>query len=102
MRKGFRKDDFIIAVLNFQPGTYHGFKIGVPFAGTYQEVFNSDETRFGGSGQVNGSGTIASQQGQYHGQEQFIEITVPPVGGVLLAPVSIDDESTANSSIEEV
>lgn len=102
MRKGKEEKDFVIAVLNFQPDTYHDFKIGVPFAGVYKEVFNSDEKRFGGSGQINGGKELTSQQGQYHGQEQFIALTVPPVGGVLLAAVSIEAEETVKVTHKEV
>lgn len=84
-RQGEKEDDCAIILLNFLPDTYRDFKIGVPKSGLYQELFSSDEKRFGGSGHTNPK-PLKSKRGIYHGQDQYIEITVPPIGGVVLAP----------------
>lgn len=83
-RQGEEPEDFTLILLNFQPDTYRKFKMGVPAAGSYREIFNSDEPKFGGSGHINGE-LLKSKKGQYHGQEQYIEVTVPPIGGMILA-----------------
>ena len=40
----------IIAVCNFTPVRRENYRIGVPFAGTYEVLLNSDDECFGGSG----------------------------------------------------
>lgn len=82
-RQAEEEEDFTLILLNFQPDTYHKFKMGVPVSGSYREIFNSDEPKFGGSGHTNGK-LLKSQEGQYHGQDQYIEVTVPPIGGMIL------------------
>lgn len=77
-------DDFTVILLNFQPHTYQDFKIGVPEHGTYLEIFNSDQQDFGGSGHTNPN-PLTSKKGMYHGQEQYIEIVVPPIGATVFA-----------------
>ena len=81
----------MVILLNFQPDTYREFKIGVPQPGIYQEIFNSDEEKFGGSGQLNPE-PIKSKKGSYHGQEQYIQITVPPVGGTIFSLYEKENE----------
>lgn len=90
-RQGKAPDDFAVILLNFQPDTYREFKIGVPQPGIYQEIFNSDEEKFGGSGQLNPE-PIKSKKGSYHGQEQYIQITVPPVGGTIFSLYEKENE----------
>ena len=50
-----KNGDEIVSVCNFQPIRRDEYCIGVPKYGLYDEVFNSDEERFGGSGVVNGN-----------------------------------------------
>ena len=80
-----KEDDFTIILLNFQPDTYKEYKIGVPAAGAYREIFNSDREEFGGSNHINPR-PLKTKKGVYHGQEQYIEIIVPPIGAVIFAP----------------
>ena len=68
----------IIVVCNFQPMLRENYSIGVPFDGTYSEVFNTDDTRFGGSGITNGT-AIVSDRIPMHGFEQSISLTLPPM-----------------------
>ena len=41
--------DTLIFICNFTPNTYNNFKLGVPIQGIYREIFNSDDTKYGGS-----------------------------------------------------
>ena len=40
-------------VCNFDTVAHDKFKVGVPFAGRYKEILNSDAKEFGGLGRVN-------------------------------------------------
>lgn len=73
-----------VVVLNFQPESYFHFRLGVPKAGAYREIFNSDELRFGGSGQHYNPLPLTAEKVPANGMEHSIEVTVPPLGGVIL------------------
>lgn len=90
-RQGKKEEDFAVIFLNFQPDTYKKFKIGVPMPGIYREIFSSDQKEFGGSGHLNPE-PLKTKKGEYHGQEQYIEITVPPIGGMIFTPCLISKE----------
>jgi 1,4-alpha-glucan branching enzyme len=66
----------IIAVCNFLPVQRDNYCIGVPYAGTYEEIFSSDAKEFGGSGITNGK-SIKSIPEPMHGFEQRISLTLP-------------------------
>lgn len=53
LRKTDNMKDTILAVFNFSDETFESYKVGVPFAGRYKEIFNSDSISFGGNGFVN-------------------------------------------------
>ena len=75
--------DFTVMVVNFTPVPRPGYRIGVPEAGWYREVLNSDATIYGGSNMGN-SGGVPTDPIPDHGYEQSISLTVPPLGFVLL------------------
>ena len=76
------KDEFIIVLLNFQPYSYNHYRIGVPRAGVYQEIFNTDQENFGGLGNVNFQ-AIISEAIPWHRQENSLTCTIPSLGGVI-------------------
>ena len=51
-----RRGDYVVAVMNFTPVPREGYRIGVPDAGTYVELINSDADVYGGSNVGNGGG----------------------------------------------
>ena len=67
----------IIAVCNFVPVRREDYKIGVPYAGTYVKVFDSDSPEFGGSGAA--LAKVESDAFGMHGFEQSIALTLPPL-----------------------
>jgi len=67
----------IIAVCNFVPVMREDYKIGVPYAGTYVKVFDSDAPEFGGSGSA--PERVESAEFGMHGFEQSIALTLPPL-----------------------
>lgn len=83
MRKGKKTNDTLIIAINFQPIPQVNYRVGVPKAGTYEEIWNSDEPRFGGTGGRTES-LIFSEKTPFHQQEQSIEITLPPLSVLIL------------------
>lgn len=62
VRNGKKQGDMLLFICNFTPMVYYDFMVGVPYEGEYVEVFNTDEERFGGSGQVMGDVTLVSEK----------------------------------------
>ena len=84
MRKGKNPKDFVIAVINFTPVVYYDYKVGVPYPGTYQEVFNSDDKKYWGSNQVMKESELVSKNEKWHNKNYHINIKVPPLGAVFI------------------
>ena len=78
-----KNGDEIVSVCNFQPIRRDEYCIGVPKYGLYDEVFNSDEERFGGSGVVNGH-NIKTEVMKIHGFDQGLSLTLPPLSVIYL------------------
>ncbi|WP_432485666.1 1,4-alpha-glucan branching protein GlgB [Kineococcus esterisolvens] len=73
----------LVAVVNFSGGPYEDFRIGMPSAGRWKELLNTDAERFGGSGVVN-PGTIVADGPAWNGRQQSAALRVPPLGAVWL------------------
>ena len=76
-----RDGAFVVAVCNFTPVVRHGYRLGVPAAGAYREIINTDSAVYGGSGV--GNGVVASEGHGHHGQAQSLVVSVPPLGTVM-------------------
>ena len=68
----------IVVVVNFSPEEQQEYRIGVPITGTYEEIFTSDKTEFGGSGMANGK--LKTENKPMHGQDQSIVLKIPRFG----------------------
>jgi 1,4-alpha-glucan branching enzyme len=80
----FGEERFVVVVLNFTPVPRHHYRIGVPHGGPYRELFNSDSSYYGGSNVGNG---VVSAQPLAYGEQPFsLELTLPPLGALILAP----------------
>ncbi len=77
--------DFIVAALNFTPVPRDGYRIGVPVAGPYRELLNSDAALYGGSNMGN-AGIAATEPIASHGHAQSLKLTLPPLGCLILTP----------------
>ena len=75
--------DFIAMVFNFTPVPRADYRIGVPEAGWYAEILNSDASFYGG-GNVGNGGGVTSEPVAAHGFGQSLRITVPPLGCLFL------------------
>ncbi len=73
----------LVVLLNFLPQKRENFLLAVPDDGIYEEVFNSDEERYGGSGCVN-RGKYKTVPCMLRGYTRAVSITVPPMGALIL------------------
>jgi 1,4-alpha-glucan branching enzyme len=87
IRKGRNEGDFLVVVCNFTPVVRYGYHIGVPDAQAYQEVLNSDAAVYGGSN-VGNLGRVEVEHVGSHGRAKSISLAVPPLGVVILKPVT--------------
>lgn len=78
--------ELAIIALNFTPVPRHRYRIGLPYAGKYREIFNSDSALYGGSNVGNGLGIVAEDT-PWMGQAHSAEIDLPPLAGIILVPV---------------
>ena len=83
IRRAKSADDFVVAVLNFTPVPRESYRIGVPAAGTFTEIVNSDASYYGG-GNVGNGGSVATEPIAAHGYLQSINLRLPPLGFLLL------------------
>ena len=86
LRRAKNPNNYLVVVCNFTPNTPHNFWVGVPEDAEYREIFNSDSCYYGGSGQISNQ-SVFSQPVPCQGFAHHIEITLPPLGVVVLKPV---------------
>lgn len=78
LRKGDSPDDTMLVVCNFTPVVHEHYRLGVPQSGDWVQVFNSDDSRYGGSNQHN-EGVLSSVPEPFHGQQYSITLKIPPM-----------------------
>jgi 1,4-alpha-glucan branching enzyme len=78
-RNSDRKEDQLIVICNFTPEVRHNYRFGVAVRGIWKEIFNSDDTKYGGSGLLNKS-NLSTSPVKYQGREYSISISLPPLG----------------------
>ncbi|MDH3212732.1 MAG: 1,4-alpha-glucan branching protein GlgB [Myxococcales bacterium] len=82
LRKGRSTPDVLVVACNFTPVLRHGYRVGVPRAGHWRELLNSDAPLYAGSGQGN-LGGVRSAPVARHGHPQSIVVTLPPLAIVV-------------------
>jgi 1,4-alpha-glucan branching enzyme len=82
LRTGDVGDPPIMVIANFTPVPREGYRVGVPKAGYWREILNSDAAIYGGSGVGNRGGMHTDGQ-SWHGYDQSLVVTVPPLGIVV-------------------
>jgi 1,4-alpha-glucan branching enzyme len=74
----------LACVVNFSGGPHHEYQLGLPLAGQWSEVVNTDAETYGGSGVGNLGGVTAVEEPR-HAMPCSVTMTVPPLGAVWLA-----------------
>ena len=86
IRKGKEAGDYLIVVCNFTPVVRKNYRIGVPENCRYQEIFNSDDVNYWGSG-VKNDGIRQAQQQNWNERPYSIELTLPALSTIVIKPV---------------
>jgi 1,4-alpha-glucan branching enzyme len=71
----------MIGIFNFTPVPKTGYRVGVPRFAIYEEVFNSDLKKYGGSGIIN-EGELHPTQESWNEMKYSIMIDIPPLSAV--------------------
>jgi 1,4-alpha-glucan branching enzyme len=75
--------DVVVVACNFTPVPRHGYRVGVPRAGHWREVLNTDAAVYGG-GEHGNLGGVATTPVPCHGREQSLDLYLPPLSVVVL------------------
>lgn len=82
LRKGKEPAERCVVIVNFTPQVLHDYRLRVPFAGRWREIFNSDAEIYGGSN-VGNSGAVSTVAMR---DSQEIHVVVPPLAAVFFVP----------------
>ncbi len=89
-------DEKLVVVCNFTPIVHSDYRIGVPFKSDCQEIYNSDDKKYWGSGVSNGK--VKTEKTPCHNREKSISIALPPLGVCVFKEVKKGKEKAAKSS----
>ncbi|MFJ7141530.1 MAG: 1,4-alpha-glucan branching protein GlgB [Pseudomonas protegens] len=78
----------LLVVANFTPVPRQAYRIGVPLAGRWSELLNSDSQLYAGSNYGNGGEAFSEEQGS-HGQALSLVLNLPPLAVLILRPDSL-------------
>ena len=78
VRKGKKESDTLLIICNFTPMEHKAYKLATQSGGRWQEIFSSDNSRYGGEGRNNKT-VKQAKKAECDGQEHYISVTVPPL-----------------------
>ena len=83
VRRSLDGRTLMLVVCNFTPVVRHGWRVGVPRAGRWREVLNSDSHHYGGSNVGTPFGMADAQPVGHDGRGDSIVIELPPLATVM-------------------
>jgi 1,4-alpha-glucan branching enzyme len=89
VRKGRSTDVIILVVCNFTPLPRFNYRVGVPRAGFWEEILNTDSKDYGGTGHGNLGGVEASPI-PFHGRPHSLNLILPPLGAAFFKSLGHD------------
>jgi 1,4-alpha-glucan branching enzyme len=81
LRRAGPDDPLLLVVLNFTPIPRHGYRVGVPRGGVWEELLNSDAALYGGAGFGN-LGAVEAAPVSMHGRPFTLVLTLPPLSAL--------------------
>ena len=94
------EDGPIVCAFNFSGAPHEGYRLGLPFAGDWDEIVNTDASVFGGSG-VGNLGRIRAEDRPWGGRSASAAVTLPPLGAVFFRPAASAPEAPAGPEPRE-
>lgn len=88
IRQGKRKHQFVVAAFNFVPVERKDYRIGVPYAGEYELLINTEDKTFGGTWTKLETKFVADKT-PFHGQPASFILTLPAMGALLIRPTKL-------------
>jgi 1,4-alpha-glucan branching enzyme len=96
IRRASNPDDFLVFIFNLTPVPRGPYRIGVPRGGFYQELLNTDSAHYDGTGMGN-LGGIEAEAVPFHLRHFSIEMTIPPLCGLVFKPEADADIDAASN-----
>jgi len=87
LRRGKKDGQVLLAVFNCTPVPRYDYRLGVPLAGRWNEVLNTDAPEFGGSG-IGNLGGASTEDVRCHDRPASLRLTLPPLGALYLVPAA--------------
>jgi 1,4-alpha-glucan branching enzyme len=84
--------DVLVAGINFAGTPHHDFRLGLPLAGRWDEVLNTDAEGYGGSG-VGNLGSVEAVPESWHAQPASATVSLPPLGAIWLRPAAVGPDA---------
>jgi 1,4-alpha-glucan branching enzyme len=84
-RFGPDADDVVVCVANFNALPHEAYRLGLPRAGRWRELVNTDAETYGGSG-VGNLGEVEAANQPWQGQPASARLRIPPLGTLWLTP----------------
>ncbi|MGM1064982.1 1,4-alpha-glucan branching protein GlgB, partial [Saccharothrix sp. Mg75] len=91
----------LACVANFSGQPHHDYRVGLPAAGRWREVVNTDSAVYGGSG-VGNLGVVEAEERPWHGRPASAVLQLPPSGVLWLTPEQPVAGETAAMALSEV
>ena len=85
LRRARKPKDILLVAINYTPVPRHNYRVGVPLAGKWRELLNSDAKTYWGSGQGN-LGAIDASPLPFGRWLRSLTLTLPPLGAIILQP----------------
>jgi 1,4-alpha-glucan branching enzyme len=90
----------LVCIVNFAGVPDEDYRVGLPRAGRWREILNTDAEGYGGSG-VGNLGGIEAEEVPWHGRPYSASLRVPPLGAVWLVPEDDENPSVTTLSSRE-
>ena len=91
-RKTEKPEETLLFVCNFAPVEHEKFRLGVPFAGKYKEILNSDAKQFGGSGMTNPRVKMSKKE-EWDTRKNSIAINLAPMSVAIFSCTPYEEET---------
>ena len=75
--------EIVVCVFNFSAVPQHGYRIGVPSPGHYEEILNTDSETYGG-GNVGNLGGRNAEPVPMHRFPHSLELSLPPLAALYM------------------